>query len=89
MFWTDKFYPNDDSLVRIGATGWVRPVEMVQKLKLDEIPIKMSDVTVRFSAVNPANENISAGIFTMDTVMHVADYKGKMLDENGNWINAG
>ncbi len=89
MFWTDKFYPNDDSLVRIGATGWVCPVEMVQKLKLDELLIKMSDVTVRFSAVNPANENISAGIFTMDTVMHVADYKGKMLDENGNWINAG
>ena len=59
---------------------------MVQKLKLDELPIKMSDVTVRFSAVNPANENISAGIFTMDTVMHVVDYKGKMLDENGNWL---
>lgn len=48
MFWTDKSYPNDDSLVRIGATGWVRPVEMVQNLKLDELPIKMSDVTVRF-----------------------------------------
>lgn len=89
MFWTDKFYPNDDSLVRIGATGWVCHGEMVQKLRLDELPIKMSDVTMRFSAVNPANENISAGIFTMDTVMHFADYKGKMLDENGNWINAG
>ena len=48
----------------------------------------MSDVTVRFTAVNPANEKISAGIFTMDTVLHVVAFKGNMLDENGKWVKA-
>lgn len=89
MFWTNFLHPKDDSMVRIGATGWIRPGEMISKLKLDELPIRMSDVTVRFSAVNPANTKISAGIFKMETVMHVVDYKGKMLDENGKWVNAG
>ena len=89
MFWTNFLHPKDESMVRLGATGWIRPGEMISKIKLDELPIRMSDVTVRFSAVNPANTKISAGIFKMETVMHVVDYKGKMLDENGNWVDAG
>ena len=89
LWWSEKIHPDDESLVSIGATGWIRPGEMVSKLKMDELPCKMSDVTVRFTAVNPANENISAGIFTMNTVLHVVDFKGKMLDENGKWVNAG
>ena len=89
LWWTEKVHPDDESLVRIGATGWVRPGEMVTKLKMDELPCKMSDVTVRFTAVNPANEKISAGIFTMDTVLHVVDFNGNMLDENGKWVKAG
>lgn len=89
LWWTEKFSSDEESLVRIGATGWVRPGEMIGKLKLDEIPTKMSDVTVRFSAVNPANEKISGGEFSMNTVMHIVDYQGNMLDENGNWVKAG
>ena len=56
---------------------------------LDEQPTKMSDVTVRFTAVNPANYNISSGVFEMNTVLHIVDYKGNMLNENGEWIKAG
>ena len=66
----------------------VRSGEMIAKLKMDELPCKMSDVTVRFTAVNPANEKISGGVFSMETVMHVVDYNGKMLDENGECVNA-
>lgn len=88
-FWTDLFAPDDDSMVRIGSTGWVRPGEMITKIELDELPYKMSDISVRFTAVNPANEKISAGEFSMNTIMHVVDYEGNMLDENGNWVAAG
>ncbi len=88
LFWHDLFYPSDESLVRIGATGWVRPGEMIEKLTLDEIPSKMSDVTVRFTAVNPANQNISSGVFDMNSIMHVVDYNGNMLNENGEWVKA-
>lgn len=89
LFWHDKLYPDDESLVRIGATGWLRPGEIIEKITLDELPTKMSDVTVRFTAVNPANYNISSGVFEMNTVMHIVDYKGNMLNENGEWIKAG
>lgn len=88
QFWHDKVYPNDESLVRIGATGWLRPGEMIEKLTLDELPTKMGDVTVRFTAVNPANHNISSGVFDMNTVLHIVDYNGNMLDENGKWVKA-
>jgi hypothetical protein len=88
LFWHDLFYPSDKSLVRIGATGWVRPGEMIEKLTLDELPSKMSDVTVRFTAVNPANQNISCGVFDMNTIMHIVDYNGNMLNENGEWVKA-
>lgn len=87
-WWTKLLHPNDDSLIRIGATGWVRPGEIVTDLKLDELPNKQCNVTVKFTAVNPANENISAGEFSMNTIMFVVDYNGKMLDENGSWVNA-
>ena len=53
---------------------------------LDEQPTKMSDVTVRFTAVNPANYNISSGVFEMNTVVY---HKGNMLNENGERIKAG
>lgn len=89
MFWTDLFSPEDDSMVRIGSTGWVRPGEMITKIELDELPYKMSDITVKFTAVNPANEKLSGGQFSMNTVMHIVDYEGNMLDENGNWVAAG
>jgi len=89
MFCTDFFYPNDESLVRIASTGWIRPGEMIAKMKLDELPYKMSNVTVRFTAVNPANYKISSGIFSMESVLHIVDYQGNMLDENGNWVSAG
>ena len=89
FFWHDIFYPNDESLVRIGSTGWLRPGEMIEKITLDELPLKMSDVTVRFTAVNPANHNISSGVFDMNTVLHIVDYKGNMLNENGEWVKAG
>ena len=72
-----------------GATGWVRPGEMIEDMKLDELPTRLSDVTVRFTAVNPANYNISSGVFDMKTVMHIVDYEGNMMDENGNWVKAG
>ena len=36
-------------------------LHMVSKLKMDELPCKMSDVTARFTAVNPANEKIVFG----------------------------
>ncbi len=62
---------------------------MIETIKLDELPCKMSDVTVRFTAVNPANYKISSGVFSMNTVMHIVDYNGNMLDENGNWVSAG
>lgn len=89
FFWHDIFYPNDESLIRIGSTGWLRPGEMIEKITLDELPLKMSDVTVRFTAVNPANHNISSGVFDMNTVLHIVDYKGNMLNENGEWVKAG
>lgn len=88
MFWHDKVYPDDESLVRIGATGWLRPGEMIEKLTLDELPTRMGDVTVRFTAVNPANYSISGGVFDMNTVLHIVDYKGNMLNENGEWVKA-
>ena len=89
LFLTDIFYPNDESMVRIASTGWIRPGEMISTIKLDELPYKMSDATVRFVAVNPANQKISSGIFSMNTVLHIVDYNGNMLDENGNWVSAG
>lgn len=89
LFWHGKVHPDDESLVRIGATGWVRPGEMIDDMKLDELPTRLSDVTVRFTAVNPANYNISSGVFDMKTVMHIVDYEGNMMDENGNWVKAG
>lgn len=89
LFWHDVVYPDDESLVRIAATGWVRPGEMVEKIKLDELPTRMGDVTVRFTAVNPANTKISSGVFTMNTVLYIVDYQGNMLNENGEWVQAG
>ena len=88
LFFTDCLYPDTESPLRIGSTGWIRPGEMITKMELDELPTKMCDVTVRFTAVNPANQKINCGVFTMNTVLHIVDYNGKMLDENGNWIEA-
>ena len=85
-FWTRLLYPKDQRLVRIADTGWVRAGEMIETIKLDEIPWRSGEVTVRFSAVNPANTKISGGMFSMQTNLFVVDYSGNVLDENGTWV---
>lgn len=82
-------YKNDDSLVRIGDTGWLRPGEILSELKFDELPDRSSEVTVHYTAVNPLNEKVNAGTFDISTMLYVVDFKGNMLDENGNWVKAG
>jgi len=87
-FWTKLLYPEDDRLVRIGATGWIRPGEIMQKITLDEIPDKSCDATIRFVGVNPKNQKVSAGSFALETKIYVVDFNGKMLNEYGVWVDA-
>jgi len=84
-FWTKLLYPKDDKLVRIGNTGWIESGKIIEKLKLDELPKKSCPITIRFTAVNPANTSINAGMFSMNTDLIIVDYKGNMLDQNGVW----
>lgn len=88
-FWTKLLYPEDERLVRIGATGWVQAGEIIENLKLDELPMRSCEAVIRFSAVNPANTSISGGMFSLHTDMYIVDYEGKMLDETGQWVDAG
>ena len=83
--WTKLLYSKDNSLVRIGATGWIESGKVIEKIKLDELPTKSCKITIRFIAVNPANTKINAGMFSMNTDLIIVDYKGNMLDENGVW----
>ena len=84
-FWTKLLYPEDKRLVRIGDTGWIESGKIIEKIKLDELPSKSCPITIRFTAVNPANTNMNAGMFSMNTDLIIVDYKGNMLDENGVW----
>ena len=59
--------------------------KIIEKMKLDELPSKSCPITIRFTAVNPANTNINAGMFSMNTDLVIVDYEGNMLDENGVW----
>ena len=86
VVWSKFFGKQDEKLVRIADTGWVRSGEMIENIKFDELPKCSCDVKVRFSAVNPANTNISAGQFSMETNLVVADFKGQILDNTGKWI---
>ena len=85
--WSKLLYPNDERLVRIGDTGWIESGKIIEKLKLDELPDKSCQIAIRFTAVNPANTNVNAGMFSMNTNLVIVDYKGNMLDENGVWQN--
>ena len=85
--WTSLLYPKDKRLVRIGDTGWIESGKIIEKLKLDELPSKSCPITIRFTAVNPANTKVNAGMFSMNTNLVIVDYKGNMLDENGVWQN--
>lgn len=86
-FWTKLLYPEDKRLVRIGDTGWIESGKIIEKIKLDELPSKSCPITIRFTAVNPANTNINAGMFSMNTDLVIVDYEGNMLDEDGVWKN--
>ena len=86
-FWTKLLYPEDERLVRIGDTGWIESGKVIEKIKLDELPSKSCPITIRFTAVNPANTNINAGMFSMNTDLVIVDYEGNMLDKNGAWKN--
>lgn len=86
-FWTKLLYPKDKRLVRIGDTGWIESGKIIKKLKLDELPSKSCSITIRFTAANPANTNINAGMFSMNTDLVIVDYQGNMLDEHGVWQN--
>ena len=84
-FWTKLLYPKKYKLVRIGDTGWIESGKIVEKIKLDELPSKTCSITIRYTAVNPANKKINTGMFSMNTKLVIVDYKGNMLDENGIW----
>ena len=86
-FWTKLLYPEDERLVRIGDTGWIESGKVIEKIKLDELLSKSCPITIRFTAVNPANTNINAGMFSMNTDLVIVDYEGNMLDEDGVWKN--
>lgn len=80
-------YKNDDSLVRIGDTGWLRPGEILKNLRFDELPNRSCQITIHYTAVNPLNEKVNAGSFDVNTMLYVVDFKGNMLNENGEWVN--
>lgn len=86
-FWTKLISPEDKRLVRIGDTGWIESGKIIEKLKLDELPSRSCPITIRFTAVNPANTSINAGMFSMNTNLVIVDYEGNMLDEKGVWQN--
>ena len=80
-------YKNDDSLVRIGDIGWLRPGEILKNLRFDELPNRSCQITIHYTAVNPLNEKVNAGSFDVNTMLYVVDFKGNMLNENGEWVN--
>ncbi len=81
-------YPNDNSLVRIGKTGWIHPGELATDMKFDELPSHSCQVKIRYTAINPLNKKVNAGTFDYNTMLYIVDFKGNLLDENGNWVKA-